>query len=193
MPHVSFQLQAATDNALTALMLQHGLLLLGEGAPRLAPGVVYSHIGDAALEGGEVKLSGRYAFVSLHEETFGAQAAASMLLTLDPHIYKGPPIRYMMGGINWHDSGAVPQAVTMRQARQALLMSGALGGTAEAVDAAVRARIGAMPEPARSLGLIEWEFSGEVHRDRPLLKMLGQALGMSAQQIDDLFIAASNL
>ena len=186
MPHVSFQLQAATDNALTALMLQHGLLLLGEGAPRLAPGVVYSHIGDAALEGGEVKLAGRYAFVSLLEETFGVQAAASMLLTLDPHIYKGPPIRYMMGGINWHDSGAVPQAVTMRQARLALLGAGKLSLVTAAIDAIPNAT-------EREGARITWEYSQEVQRHNGLVSQLGPALGMTEAQIDALFIAASKL
>lgn len=185
MAQISFQIQAATDAALTALMLQHGLMLLGEGAPSLAPGVLYSHIGDAALENGDVKLAGRYAFVSVDDSIFGVQAAASLLLALDAHLYKGPALRYLLGGINWHESGAVPQAVTMRQARLALLGAGKL--------AQVEAAINALQEPQKSAAKITWEYSQEVQRHNGLVPQMAAALGMTDAQIDALFVAASKL
>lgn len=181
----SIQIQAATDAALTALMLQHGLLVLGEGAPRLAEGVIYSHIGDAALEGGEVKLSGRYAFVSVDDQKFGEAETASLLIALEPHTYKGPPIRYLMGGSNYDPTQQVPPSVTMRQARLALLGAGKL--------AAVDAAINALPEPQKSAAKIEWEFSSEVQRHRGLVTQLGATLGLDDKALDALFIAAAKL
>lgn len=187
---VDVTIQAATDQALAALLLQHGLLVAGEGGLRPAPGVLHSHIGDAEVDG--VKLAGRYALVGLDEGVIGEAAVASLLMALAPHRYTGPDIRVRLGGSSYRDDG-VPFAVTMRQARQALLLSGMLGATAEAVDAAVKARIGALSEPVRSLALIEWEYSTEVHRDRPLVTTLGQALGMTSAQMDALFVQARSL
>lgn len=79
----------------------------------------------------------------------------------------------------------VPRAVTMRQARLALLGAGALAG----VDAAINA----MPEPTRSAARIEWEYSQEVQRHNGFVAALGPALGMSPAQIDALFVAAAKL
>ena len=188
--HTDITIQAATDQALVALLLTHGLLVIGEGGTRQADGVVYSHIGDAELDG--VKLAGKYAFVGLDPEVLGDDRVASLLIDLAPHRYTGPDLRVRLGGSGYRDDG-VPYSVTMRQARQALLLSGALGATAEAVDAAVKARIGALSEPVRSLALIEWEYSTEVQRNRPLVTTLGQALGMTAAQLDALFVQARSL
>lgn len=79
----------------------------------------------------------------------------------------------------------VPQAVTMRQARLALLGAGLLSS----VDAAIEN----MSDPTRSAARIEWEYSNELQRSNQLLLALGPALGLSPQQIDDLFVAASAL
>ncbi len=79
----------------------------------------------------------------------------------------------------------VPVSVTMRQARMALLNAGLLN----AVNAAIAAIPGASGDAAR----IEWEFSSEVQRNRPLLSGLAQALGLSEAQIDQLFITAAML
>lgn len=187
---IDVTIQAATDQALTVLLMQHGLLVAGEGGVRPAPGVLHSHIGSAEVDG--VKLAGRYALIRLDEGVIGEAETASLLLALDPHRYTGPDLRIFLGGSGYRDDG-VPFAVTMRQARQALLLSGTLGATAEAVDAAVKARIGALSEPVRSLALIEWEYSTEVQRNRPLVTTLGQALGMTAAQLDALFVQARSL
>lgn len=79
----------------------------------------------------------------------------------------------------------VPQVVTMRQARLALLADGRLSQ----VDAAINA----LPEPQRSAARIEWDYSSEVHRDRPFVQQLGAALGLSSEQLDLLFIKAAAL
>lgn len=80
---------------------------------------------------------------------------------------------------------AVPQVVTMRQARLALNAAGLL--------AVVNASIAAMPGTAGDASRIEWEFSGTVERHKPLVISLTGVLGLTDKQIDDLFIAAAAL
>lgn len=79
----------------------------------------------------------------------------------------------------------VPAQVTMRQARLALLQAGKLS----AVDTA----IAALPSPQKEAAQIEWEFSSAVDRDRPFVKTLGPMLGLTEDQLDDLFRLAITL
>lgn len=79
----------------------------------------------------------------------------------------------------------VPQAVTMRQARLALLGAGLLSS----VNTAVASMPGAQGEAAR----IEWEFSSEVRRTQPLVLAMGPMLGLTDAQLDALFVAAAAL
>lgn len=80
---------------------------------------------------------------------------------------------------------APPKRVTMRQARLALHAAGLL----HLVDAA----IDNLEEPDKTTARIEWEYSQEVHRDKPLVAMLAPALGLSESDLDDLFTAAAQL
>lgn len=96
----------------------------------------------------------------------------------------GPGSRWVNGA--WLPAApAVPQAVTMRQARLALEGVGKL----DAVDAA----IAALPLPARKLAKIEWEYSNEVQRHNGIVSQLGPALGLTDAQIDALFLGAAAL
>lgn len=79
----------------------------------------------------------------------------------------------------------VPAEVTMRQARLALLQAGKL--------AAVDAAINGMSEPAKTASRIEWEYSGTVKRNQPLVLALAPALGLTSAQLDALFVAAESL
>lgn len=79
----------------------------------------------------------------------------------------------------------VPASVTMRQARLALLSAG-LYEQVEAVMAA-------LPQPQRTAALIEWEYSNEVLRHNGFVSQIGPALGLSAEQLDALFVQASTL
>ena len=79
----------------------------------------------------------------------------------------------------------VPPQVSMRQARLALLSAGVLGSVAAAIEQ--------LDSPYREQAEIEWEFSSEVFRDRPLVKMLGPTLGLTSEQLDQLFITAATL
>lgn len=79
----------------------------------------------------------------------------------------------------------VPQAVSMRQARLALLGAGMLA----TVNSTISGMTGAAGEAAR----IEWEYSGEVQRHKQLVASLGPALGLTDAQLDQLFITAATL
>jgi hypothetical protein len=78
-----------------------------------------------------------------------------------------------------------PTVVTMRQARLALLGAGLLPSVEAAIDA--------MPSPDKDAARIEWDYSSEVHRNKPFVAVLGAALGLTDPQLDDLFTQASAL
>ncbi|TNF09389.1 MAG: hypothetical protein EP323_00375 [Gammaproteobacteria bacterium] len=73
--------------------------------------------------------------------------------------------------------------VSMRQARLALLQAGLL----PQIDAA----IASLTEPEKSGVSIEWEYAQEVKRTHAWVIALGQQLGLSDQQLDDLFAMAA--
>lgn len=80
----------------------------------------------------------------------------------------------------------VPQSVTRRQARQALLLAGLLDD--------VPAAITAIPdETQRRMAQIEWEDSLEFVRTRPLVIQIGAALGLDDAALDQMFITAASL
>lgn len=79
----------------------------------------------------------------------------------------------------------VPQVVTMRQARLALLGAGLLD--------TVTTQIAALPSPQKEAATIEWEYSQEVHRSKELVCVLAPMLGLTDAQIDQLFITAATL
>ena len=80
----------------------------------------------------------------------------------------------------------VPQSVTMRQARLALLGIGLL----DDVDAA----IAAIPDPVqRKAAQIEWEYATVIERSSPLVQSLAAGLGLTAADIDDLLTLAATL
>ena len=79
----------------------------------------------------------------------------------------------------------VPLMVTMRQARLALHAAGLLVQVETAIDA--------LPEPPRSEARIEWDYASEVHRGSEFVTLLGAALELDKQSLDDLFLKASEL
>ena len=83
------------------------------------------------------------------------------------------------------DKVPVPQEVSMRQARLALLARGVLGQ----VDAAIES----LPSPDREAARIEWDYSSVVARNSPLVVMMGAALGLDDAALDELFITAARL
>lgn len=84
-----------------------------------------------------------------------------------------------------HSEPTTPEVVSMRQARLALLNAGLLDH--------VNATIAGMPGVEGAAARIEWEFSGEMARNWPLVQVLGPAIGFSEAQLDDLFRMAAML
>jgi len=76
-------------------------------------------------------------------------------------------------------------AISMRQARLALLSAGYL--------AAVDTAIAALPSPQREAAQIEWEFGSVVERQSPMVALLSGAVGLSGTDLDTLFDMASHL
>lgn len=74
----------------------------------------------------------------------------------------------------------VPESITMRQCRLALLDMKLL----PLVDQAINS----LPSPQKEQAQIEWEYASEVRRDNPLIGQLMQALGMDETELDNLFI-----
>lgn len=79
----------------------------------------------------------------------------------------------------------VPEAVTARQARLALLGAGVLGMVEQA--------LASMPGVEGDVARIEWEYAQEIRRDSPLIGALAPALGLTGEQVDDLFRSAESL
>ena len=71
------------------------------------------------------------------------------------------------------------------QARLALLDIGLLAN--------VQTAINTLPEPDKTKAQIEWEYSNALQRNNPFVTTLGTALGLSSDDIDNLFITASGL
>lgn len=77
----------------------------------------------------------------------------------------------------------IPQQVTMRQARLALLDAGLLNLVTSAIDL--------LEEPQKTKVQIEWEYSAIVERNSPLVQQMSLSLGLTEQQLDALFIQAN--
>ena len=80
---------------------------------------------------------------------------------------------------------AVPSAVTMRQARLALLGAGLLAGVDAAIDS--------LPSPQKEAARIEGDYATEVQRSSGLVSMMVVALGLDDAALDALFIGAAAL
>jgi hypothetical protein len=78
------------------------------------------------------------------------------------------------------------ETISPRQIRLALL---SLGITQENV----KTLINALPSPTNEQALIAWEYSTFFERNAPLVEDLGNALGLTTEQLDALWIAAKDL
>ena len=76
---------------------------------------------------------------------------------------------------------AMPRSITMRQCRLMLLRH-------DMLDA-----INAMVNEMSAADKIEWEYASEVRLDHPLVAGIAQALGMTTDQMRQMFVEAANL
>jgi len=77
----------------------------------------------------------------------------------------------------------LPSVATPRQIRLALLDAGLLDSVSTAFDD--------LEEPLRSKVQIEWEYANEIEKNSPLIQKLYPKLGLTEDQLDDLFVAAA--
>jgi hypothetical protein len=100
------------------------------------------------------------------QATYGGQVYDATANTLSP----APP-----------PAPTVPQVVSPKQARIALLNAGLLDQVQAAVDAAGGAT------------KIAWEYATEISRTDPLIETLAQSLQLTDAQVDQLFTAAAQI
>lgn len=117
------------------------------------------------------------------ENTFGVQKpmgyfydSVNNSITPDPD-YVDPSTQISFSG--------VPQVVSMRQARLALLAANKLSTVSNA--------IAAMAAPDGDAARIEWEFSSTVERNKLLVAAMATILGLTNSEVDALFVAAAQL
>lgn len=79
----------------------------------------------------------------------------------------------------------IPEKVTMRQARLALHAAGLLNKVEDA--------IGAIQEPQKTILEIEWNYASNVARNSQFVTSIGEILGLTSVEIDNLFLAAAEL
>lgn len=77
----------------------------------------------------------------------------------------------------------VPQSVTRKQARLALLAAGHFYAVHDGIES--------LEEPIRTEAKINWDDSDTYARDNPFVAMMAQMLGLSNSDVDDLFVAAA--
>lgn len=75
--------------------------------------------------------------------------------------------------------------VSMRQARLALNQAGLLSSVDDA--------IAAMDEPDKTIVTLEWEYASTVERLSSWVISMGAALGLTEQELDNLFVVAADL
>ena len=78
------------------------------------------------------------------------------------------------------------RSITPRQARLVLM---SIGITAEMVIAAINT----LSSPTKEVAMITWEYSTEFHRNNPLVSIMGQLMGKTAEQLDELWIVGLTL
>lgn len=130
------------------------------------------------------------AATSTHRAWYGTSVRMDRCLKSRWAAWFAQAVRWCLIRRGWTNtlprSGLLPQSVTRRQARQALLLAGLLDNVQPALDA--------IPDATqRRLMQIEWDDSQEFHRNRPALLALAGALGLNSSQIDQLFITAAGL
>lgn len=81
----------------------------------------------------------------------------------------------------------IPQTVSARQVRIWLIQHGiSLSQVENAIDN--------IQDPVtRDITRVEWEYAPYIERSHPMLIPLGDALGLSSEQIDQAFIEANNI
>jgi len=79
----------------------------------------------------------------------------------------------------------LPRVATARQIRLALVDAGLLDS--------VQTAFTDLSEPLKTKAQIEWEYATEIEKNSPLIQALYPKLGLTEDDLDDLFVAAANM
>jgi len=79
----------------------------------------------------------------------------------------------------------LPLVATPRQIRLALLDAGLLDSVTTA--------FADLAEPMKTKAQIEWEYATEIEKNSPLIQKLYPKLGLTEDELDDLFVAAASI
>jgi hypothetical protein len=86
----------------------------------------------------------------------------------------------------WTVVQQVPDEIPLWAFRSALVL-------ANIPESTVADLIAGLPEPQKTVANIQWEYGNYIVRGHPLISSLGGSLGLTSQDIDNIFITASRL
>ena len=95
------------------------------------------------------------------------------------------------GGATFFRNGVLvveptPEEIPLWAFRSSLVLAGI-------TEATVDAMLAELPQPARTVASIQWNYGNFIRRDHPLIDQLGGALGLTAEQINGVFRIAETL
>jgi hypothetical protein len=79
----------------------------------------------------------------------------------------------------------VPAEIPLWAFRSSLLLNG--------LEGQVMTLINSLQEPQKSVATIQWEYGNFIVRNHPIIISLSSALGLTSNQVDDIFITGSLL
>ena len=79
-----------------------------------------------------------------------------------------------------------PPVVPLWAFRAALVLAGI-------TEAQVDALISSLPEPSKTVATIQWNYGNFIERGHPLIASLGSAMGLTVEQIGNVFRVAETL
>ena len=80
----------------------------------------------------------------------------------------------------------IPDEIPLWAFRAALVLAGI-------TEAAVDSLISGLPQPAKTVASIQWNYGNFIRRDHPLIDQLGGAMGLQQEDIDNVFRTAATL
>lgn len=79
----------------------------------------------------------------------------------------------------------VPETISLWAFRSILTLQGLITQAEALIDS--------LSEPAKTVATIQWEYGNYIDRNHPLIASLGSQLGLTSEQIDNIFIEADKL
>lgn len=95
-------------------------------------------------------------------------------------------VDYFEGEQEQYERSLLPKTVSQRQLRTQLVLN---GFNLDSIQTAING----LTEPSKSIAQIAWDYAITFERESPLLISLGNSLGLSQTDIDNIFTNASQL